>query len=373
MSHKKRNTNLVVRILMWSNIFLAAIYLLSAYIGYINPEKCGFLALAGLSYPIFLFLMILTLPCWLILKKKYSLITVVALIITIPQILTFSPLNYNRFWSDRSKGDFVLMTYNIFGLKNEAKQTPGEGHPSINEILKYDPDFVCLQEMGDIDHLEQRGLSKAQITLLHKRYPYMIAPDSISIACFSKTPTELLRVDDDKRYFSSLIYKTVIDNTTTYIFNVHLESIGLTPDDKKLYMELTSVDDNKKSLEGVRSRLMTKLSNAFKRRASQARHIRELIDSLNSADPKANIFLCGDFNDSPYSYSYLTVKGNLHDAYTDAGIGPTYTYNANRFYFKIDQMFYKGDSIEAISTRRGNARSSDHYPLVAIFRKKTTN
>ena len=35
--------------------------------------------------------------------------------------------------------------------------------------------------------------------------------------------------------------------------------------------------------------------------------------------------ICGDFNDTPYSYAYLTAKGDLCDAYRDGGFGPMKT------------------------------------------------
>ena len=77
--------------------------------------------------------------------------------------------------------------------------------------------------------------------------------------------------------------------------------------------------------------------------------------------------ICGDFNDTPYSYAYLTAKGDLCDAYRDGGFGPMKTYYRNRFYFHIDHILYSGDFLDATACRRGSSRASDHYPLVADF------
>ena len=255
------------------------------------------------------------------------------------------------------------MTYNSFGLPgadNKANRT-------ITEILKYDADFVCMQEAPKIDQFKHR-IGEEQLNLLEKRYPYM--GDSNAAMCFlSKHPVNTIRTHKDKKYFAFCVYETQVFGQQAYIFNIHLESIGLTASDKELYMDLTSVN-KEKTLRGVRSRLMTKLSNAFKNRAGQAEMIRGIIDSLQTVNKEARIFVCGDFNDTPYSYSYLTIKKGFNDAYADAGIGPTFTYNANRLYFHIDHILYEDDDIEAVSTRRGNSRSSDHYPLVSTFRKK---
>lgn len=360
---KKKHISILIRILLWITVAITAIYLVSAFIGYADPRKCGFLSIAGLAYPITLLITLALTVALLIIHKKYALIPAAALITTIPQILAFSPIHYNRFWSDRQEGDFTIMTYNSFGLPgadNKANRT-------ITEILKYDADFVCMQEAPKIDQFKHR-IGEEQLNLLEKRYPYM--GDSNAAMCFlSKHPVNTIRTHKDKKYFAFCVYETQVFGQQAYIFNIHLESIGLTASDKELYMDLTSVN-KEKTLRGVRSRLMTKLSNAFKNRAGQAEMIRGIIDSLQTVNKEARIFVCGDFNDTPYSYSYLTIKKGFNDAYADAGIGPTFTYNANRLYFHIDHILYEDDNIEAVSTRRGNSRSSDHYPLVSTFRKK---
>ena len=363
---KTKVTPVWMKILIWITAVITAAYLVSSFIGYANPKNCGFLAISGIAYPLILIAVLASLLFWLVVRRKYALIPAVALLATVPQILAFTPLHYNRFWSGRLDSDFTVMTYNTFGFRG---MEIGETNPTVKEILKYDADFVCLQETPRIKRLKQL-MDDSQRTLLEKRYPYMGGTDSTSMCYLSKSPVKIIHSYKDNRYFAFCAYETQALGKKAVFINLHLESIGLTPSDKELYMELTSVSNKDKTLRGVRSRLMTKLSNAFKRRAEQAKMVRGYIDSLQTASPGTRIFVCGDFNDTPYSYSYLTIKGNLNDAYTDAGIGPTYTYNANRFYFRIDQLFYEADGIEAVSTRRGNSRSSDHYPIVSIFRKK---
>ncbi len=370
MNGSKKGKNPTYTVLLWIDIAIAAAYLATAFSGYINPASCSYLALLGLAYPIALIATVLMIPVWLFIKKKYALIPIAALVLTIPQIFTFCPIHYNRFWGDRQESDFVLMTYNIFGLNgNKGKKSP---HPSIAEILKYNPDFVCLQEMDDL-HNKNKGITERQYDLLKQRYPYIKEnPGPSGLSYFSKSPVQLVYSCHGSRYFSAEVYRTTIYGDSAFFVNTHLESIGLTKSDKELYMQLTSTDKDK-TIKGIRSQLMSKLVNAFKNRAKQAENIRTVIDSIIANNPKSYIFVCGDFNDTPYSYAYLTVKGDLNDAYTDAGIGVINTYNANRFYFKIDQIFYDGNDLEAVSSRRGHARTSDHYPLITRFRKKDTN
>lgn len=366
MSIKKHLTRTLTYIWLGANAFFALMFVIGAYIGYVHPEHSGYAALLGLGYPIPMAITLLFIPFWLIFNRKLSLLSIAALLIAFPQCWNFSPLNVRSLFYEPSGKDFSLMTYNVFGMKDQTEAK--DGNATITEILKYDADIVCLQEARDEKGMEYVS-SDSQWNLLEKRYPYKGLHSSNCI--LSKTPIENIYNCDDNNYFILSVYRTVIDSTATFILNTHLESIGLTADDKELYMELTSVKDKNKTLKGVRSRLMNKLKNAYTNRARQAEKIRGIIDSLSVAEPEANVILCGDFNDTSYGYAYLTIcGGDMHDAYADAAFGPTHTYNANRFYFRIDHILYKG-RLKARRTIRGNVKSSDHYPLVTYFETKS--
>lgn len=57
----------------------------------------------------------------------------------------------------------------------------------------------------------------------------------------------------------------------------------------------------------------------------------------------------------------------MKDAYVECGFGPLITYHANRFYFKIDQIFYSGNMLDAVKIKCVKNPSSDHYPLLVDF------
>ena len=115
-------------------------------------------------------------------------------------------------------------------------------------------------------------------------------------------------------------------------------------------------------IKALSGNLLSNLYSACRKRAEQAKQLRQFVDSAGT-----NVIVCGDFNDTPDSFSYRTAKGNdLADAYTECAFGPTITYHANRFYFKIDHILYKG-CFKAVDVERGKINSSDHYPLLATF------
>lgn len=363
---KKKATWLVVlrRILLWLNMLVAAGYLLSAYVGYISPERAGYLSLAGLAYPLLLIALLLFFPLWLLLHRRYLLIGVAALAASLPQLWAFCPLNFGG----GERQDFRLMTYNVYGMSRGDSTMVS----TLDEILNHDADFVCLQETSKEKSLKYAYRDGAW-DRAKQQYPYMeLSAGESMLGYFSKTPVTTVCEGKERPYFDYAVYRTELDGRTAFFMNLHLESIGLTHSDKELYLRLTSPDESEKTLRGVRSRLMSKLRRAYRERARQARLAREKIDSIRSEYPQADFFVCGDFNDTPYSYSYLTLRGDFDDAYSDGAAGITHTYNKDRFYFHIDHILYAG-GWEAVSTRRGTTRASDHYALIADFRKNKNN
>ena len=80
---------------------------------------------------------------------------------------------------------------------------------------------------------------------------------------------------------------------------------------------------------------MTKIKDGFQRRAAQADSIHKSI----KASPYP-VSLCGDFNDTPASYAYETIRGDLRDAFIESGSGLGQTYIGDFPSFRIDHIFY---------------------------------
>ena len=183
------------------------------------------------------------------------------------------------------------------------------------------------------------------------KHPYVVDNEAIT--------------ERSRPYKKSAAYKVQVNGRTLHIIGVHLESIHLSNSDKANYIDITDINFDEQKMEDVKTGILSKLATAFRTRAVQAKELRHYIDSVGN-----NIILCGDFNDTPSSFSYNTIMGNdMSDAYRDCALGPTITFHDNRFYFRIDHILYKGD-FEAINIERGNMKSSDHYPLFATFRWK---
>ena len=76
------------------------------------------------------------------------------------------------------------------------------------------------------------------------------------------------------------------------------------------------------------------------------------------------IVICGDMNNSAYSYVYRSIKGSLNDCFEEAGSGFGQTYNFKYYPARIDYIF--ADKIMKVKnfTSFPEFINSDHSPVL---------
>lgn len=355
---------------MSTNVVVAAITVMSAYCGYINPDNIALAQVANMLYPGWVTLSLALCVADFFIYRKSTWVAAAGILLGIGPLLDIFPLNMRQITisPDEAERSFTVLTYNTYAFKdnqNDNQVTPE--NRTLSNILATDADIVCIQESANITGRGHGVGTREQRDSIRHRYPYIIdTPHLASEMLLSKYPARL--IDTPQPDWGTGQYAAYIveaEGHELLVVNCHLQSIGLTPDDKEAYRELTDKElrPTRKELSQVKSDVMPKLLTAFKIRAQQARHIKHFIDSMGVKD----VILVGDFNDVAGSYAYRTIRScGLKDAYAQTAFGPTITYNSSRFYFHIDQIFYRGD-MRAVSVKRGKSRSSDHYPLLATF------
>lgn len=366
------NINPISRLIQFGilafDILVAAGLLLSAYGGAIDPNKSVWPQIFGMTFPAWIILMLVMVPVSFIIWRKSALLPTAALLIAMPAILTISPLHIGGALSQSERASsFSVMTYNVYGFVDhefESDDSGGKGvkeSRSLQQIIDTQPDIVCIQEGYNPNYR-----FKLQMDTVNKIYPYSnFIPEGGEII-FSKYPFKIVPTPQPAWHTAHYsAYELDVDGHPLLVVNCHLQSIGLTPDDKALYRELTDKrieSPTRSELSKVKNSILSKLAIAFKLRAEQARHIRQFLE-----EHPGNAILVGDFNDVQGNYAYRCIcSAGMRDAYADSGFGPTITYIDNRFYFHIDQIFYRGD-MRAVDIVRGDIKSSDHYPMTATF------
>lgn len=352
----------------------ALVLLVSAYGGYCDPRSFALPSMMTLGLPLVGFMSLIVLVVCAVFRNKWaSLIVLAAILLSWPSLIQICPLGSS---SEPQSPDntFTVMTWNVVGFEPMTDETPCS---TIKAILDVDADVVLLQETaleGYDDFLKHSQVAPMgeEVT---KRYPFRSSGPR-DLVILSKQPytvmqdttlvnNQLIDGADEHVHYYGKVFDLEIKGRQLRVVTLHMQSIGLTSDDKQLYNDITTLNrkvNTKSELRDVKHSFYDKLSAAFSRRAGEAEAVRVIIDKSGP-----NVIVCGDFNDTPASYSYLTIKGNdMHDSYVDCATWPVNTFNANRLYFKIDHMLHRGDmrAIMATSPRVG---ASDHYPLVTTY------
>ncbi len=361
-SHIKRYIAIIFIIF---NILVMTATIFSGYGGHISPLSMPFAGVMVMTFPLWIIINVILLILYLIFWRIMSLFPAITLLICISPILNICPLNFgnkNIAECRNEKKSFTLLTYNVLDFIDYRNKYPENSNRTLDYIISADADIVCMQECEYLSPLKRFHVYAHQIDLLKSRYPYRKI-DIKGQSIISKYPFEY----QDSAYCDFgwggiTAFKININNNDVLIFNIHLQSIGLSDDDKQLYRELTHLK-TENNIKRAKRQLLDKLFDAFKGRAEQINMLHSFIEK---SDIK-NIIVCGDFNDTPGSYAINTIiEEGFKDAYCNCGLGPTATYNANGFAFRIDHILYKGN-INATAIERGDVDSSDHYPLMAVF------
>ena len=255
------------------------------------------------------------------------------------------------------------MTYNVCvfrDYKDDSKSVSDVKKSLINFIKEQDPDVICLQESGKWPKNKASEFSK--MTGL-KYYSFNAITGN---SYFSKFPISNVNSFKDKEISKFADIKKInIDNDRSfYLVNCHFNSFGISPE------EIEYINDTKnivKDSEVYGKSLINKLKNGFKRRTESTESLIE-----NLPDDDIPLVICGDFNDTPLSYTYNCIENaGLNDAFITSSRGIGKTYCGSLPLLRIDYFWYN-DYIEVVDYKRIKQTASDHYPLTLTFNLKDT-
>ena len=347
------------------NTIVLACLLLSAFSHYISPDHIISFSYLGLFFPFILIANIIVFFTWLFIKKrKQALLNFVVLCICSGAIYTYCPIHKKT--KDIPEDAVKILTYNVMRFNNLTKKDKGDPPNKILQfIIENDADIVCIQEFGtssnNANHLTNKDIIEAL-----KKYPYYYLhslndshkSNIYDLAIFSIFPIlSTVKVPYDSDYNGSFATELDINGKKVTLINNHLESTKLTEEERNHYYQMTR-DIGSQSLDIFTQTITNKLSPAYKKRASQA----QIISQIIKENENPYLIVCGDFNDTPISYSRCKIKGNLRDAFVDSGFGLGITYNKNRFFFRIDYILHS-KNIKSYNCSVGKLKNSDHYPV----------
>lgn len=354
------------------NIIIAALFIVGANVKYFDPEHWWFLSLFTLLLPYLLLVLIIFLVFWLFSKSGWSLVSILAILVSLHAVRNVFPINVEPdFTLTKKAGDIRVMSWNVelFNILHH-KDEPQNKQEMIDLINKYNPDIACFQEMVAGENKEAINYFpdiEKKLKFKDYLYSYRVIDDfdryhHFGIVVFSKFPIirKQTLVNNPSSYNSTFQFIDILSAGDTFrVFNTHLQSLKFSKDN------LNYLDSGKVPAQGNISEsknIISKIKMGVIKRASQADFIK---DEMNHSPYP--IILCGDFNDVPVSYAYETIGKGLQNAFVEKGSGISRTFSSISPTLRIDNIF-ADKRFKIIQYKRIKQLLSDHFPIVADIR-----
>jgi endonuclease/exonuclease/phosphatase (EEP) superfamily protein YafD len=357
------------------NIVFAFLLLICYISSYFNPIDLSFFSYLVIIFPIIVFINILYIIFWAVFLKLYFLISLISIIIGYSIINKYIQIPLSKEKKQKvftipqnDSNKIKIMSYNVhlFDLNNST--LPDPNHNIISFIKSEKPDILCIQEFYSTKYKNYELLFKKECpelkysffhTLNHKKNKNK----KYGIAIYSRYKIinkETIPFENTSNM--SIFVDILFNNDTIRIFNNHLQSLRL---QKNNYNFLRNFGQNNQEVEEEFKDISLRYKTAAKIRTQQVEKVTELISKT-----KHPIIVCGDFNDTPLSYTYRRMKNNLSDAFTEAGFGLGNSYHVNIPLFRIDYIFYSSH-FTAYHFRTPKIILSDHRPVICFLLKNS--
>ena len=348
-------TRLLVGLFLGANICTILLLWLTVATTFVSPSEYPSLSLLGLFFPIFVAIDIAFIFFWLIFRFSLVWVPILGLAVVSGYAMDYCPINTKKFPSDSA---ICVVTYNMGGVLTDEDQ---------QEVMRFlkekKPDIACFQEMTGsmmnmpefIQFVDSMHYNKVIGTGKYILTRFKLLGDTMHV----NYPTNPERANN-----STACWIHCQGDSLLLVSN-HLESNSLNDSDKTEYKEMILEPERERVEQGGRL-LKRKLGGAAYYRGAQTDTLCALIDK----NAGKSILMCGDFNDTPISYTYQKIAKRLDCAFRKTGRGVGFTYKRNGIFVRIDHIFISKDwqCLKCYVDDRIGA--SDHFPVVAYIQKK---
>ncbi len=333
---------------------LAAVLLLGSYLSpSCSPQYLWPVSFLGLGYVILLIANIIFVFYWLFQAKLHIFISLGAIILGFSNTGKYFQLSGRQ----KSNSDTTLKVVS-FNIQNFDELHKGKNpYTKFYELLETDvPDILCMQEFNQWMPISETHTAIKELKKVYGKSFHIAArnPKSNNLIIVSKYKIikhKGIDFSGIKNANGAMWADIVVNKDTIRVFNVHFQSFLL----NKVKVDINDKDRAIESSKGI----LKSLKNGFKKREPQVDTVLKEME----ASPYP-IILCGDFNDTPMSYTYGKLTDNLKDAFIESGSGMGSTYLGPYPSFRIDYILHH-PKIRSYGYKRGETFGSDHRMIQA--------
>jgi endonuclease/exonuclease/phosphatase family metal-dependent hydrolase len=322
------------------NVFATIVLAMAIIAPFVSPNSFWPIAFMGLAFPILVIFNFLFVVFWSIALDKRFWLSFVVLLLSLVHIGKFFRIGPNE--STTNGGHSInILSFNTHYMGAFDRKDQDTSF-FIDKLKEIKPDIMCLQEFANLGG----SFEKPMFRQFFKEYQHFKTvnadglsqtyPTGYGVCIVSKYP--ILKsgyLEQTNQSANITVFADIdVDGKIIRVVNTHLKSIVFEKQDYKTVEHISKAEGSAYGWSSIK-RIISKLKNAFILRCNQVEIIRQKLDETTYP-----IILCGDFNDSPTSYAYQTIKGNLLDAFVESGVGTSTTYIGNMPSFRIDYILH---------------------------------
>lgn len=253
-----------------------------------------------------------------------------------------------------------VMTFNLRAFYGDDGKSSADQVAKLLDSLQ--PDILCLQEYAS-------GLATRSDAFQRLLEKYQVASfgldDNAPRYQMILSRFKILRSGVITTQAASVWADLLLDDDTVRVVSNHLKSTGITS------LDNAYLTHHEYLLDTAREEKLRSIVDRFHKncvvRADQVDSIRRHIDH----EAPALRIICGDFNDTPVSYTYRKLAKGMQDAFSECGSGYSYTFRGFYNLLRIDYVLLS-KGLECVAYEVPEVELSDHLPIVVRFEKQTT-
>lgn len=345
---------LTSRVLM---LIAAALLVLSFAAMFVNPAKLWMISVIGI-----LFIPLYAVNCFLLLwtAMRRSKAFVIPMLALLPACLFLG-----RYFRFSNEPDFPvdgkpvrIVTWNVGRFVHYDGESGLEGWRECADsvfrfIKEQDADIICLQEFHASGNERMKAYIKKKLPGYNAEYYLFTGPEgyygNMTLSRFPVRNRGRIKFESSANLAISTDY--MVGERVFTIYNCHFESYNIS------FAGL--VRGLMKSGSDVFAQTGTKMKRSITRRPKQ---VDKVLSDIGGCPVDA--FVCGDFNDTPMSYTYHKLIRERKDAFVEAGEGFAATYALLWPLLRLDYILCP-EECSVVRHEIHDIGYSDHYPVVS--------
>jgi endonuclease/exonuclease/phosphatase family metal-dependent hydrolase len=349
--------SVIINLITWICCLSGALSLMAPYT---DPIQHAYIQQFGLLFPVFFILYLILFLIHIFLRKWTALLPFVMIILSWNLLGAFIPVNK----PSNETGTLKILTYNLhlFYGQQTKKNDIAISDQIASLLLASNAQLICLQEFkswsanadqdikefvanSGFDHYYYESYWKGMVKkkegmLILSHYPL-----------YEMKPVRL----DNGRLLALIAELSLPSGERVRVVNTHLISFGLAKKEIDFVGEASFTDRELVKTHG--KTLFGKLNSSFLKRSGETK---KLIETISDSDTKT--IVCGDFNDTPSSFTYQQMmSAGFIDSHRASGNGFISTYAGRLPFLRIDYIFVSQD-IKTHNAKKLPVVLSDHYP-----------